>query len=194
MSGASTADPGGAAVPVHAEDVQRFLERVDVSSSDGLTDAEAERRLEKHGPNRLPEGKKKSALLRIAEQFINPLVLTLLAAAAIAVIVGITASKEQGILSRFGDAIAILLIVVLNAFLGYYQERRAEAALDALQKLSAPNARIRRGGKGMVVPAHAGGPGDLLGLEAGGADPPPPRPPAAGGSPPQKRAPPRGSP
>ena len=154
---------------VHALDINAFLERVDVSSSAGLTEVEAARRLEAHGPNRLPEQKRKSNLLRLLEQFMNPLVLTLLAAAIIAVVVGFTSSSETGILSRFGDAIAILLIVVLNAFLGYYQERRAEAALDALQKLSAPNARVRRGGKLAVIPAEAVVPGDILELEAGDA-------------------------
>lgn len=154
-------------MPVHAEDINAFLERVDVSSSAGLTEAEATRRLEEHGPNRLPEAKKKSNLLRILEQFTNPLVITLLVAAAIAVVVGVMSSSSGGFLTRFGDAIAILLIVILNAFLGYYQERRAEAALDALQKLSAPNARLRRGGKLVIVPAEAVVPGDIIELEAG---------------------------
>ncbi len=158
-----------APIPPHAEDCARFLERVDVSSSAGLSAAAVAERMAEVGPNQLPAGKKKSALLRIAEQFINPLVLTLLAAAAIAIVVGFTASSTQSFLSRFGDAIAILLIVVLNAFLGYYQERRAEAALDALQKLSAPNARLRRDGKLVVVPAAEVVPGDILELEAGDA-------------------------
>lgn len=158
-----------AAVPPHAEDCDRFLERVDVSSSAGLSEAEVATRLAEVGPNQLPAGKKKSPWLRIGEQFINPLVLTLLAAAVIAIVVGVTAASTEGFLSRFGDAIAILLIVVLNAFLGYYQERRAEAALDALQRLSAPNARLRRGGKVVVVPAAEVVPGDILELEAGDA-------------------------
>src|SRR5262247_98359 len=84
-------------------------------------------------------------------------------------VVGFTATEGQSILNRFGDAIAILLIVILNAFLGYYQERRAEAALDALQRLSAPNARLRRGGKVVIVPADHVVPGDILELEAGDA-------------------------
>ncbi|WP_437275249.1 cation-translocating P-type ATPase [Sorangium sp. So ce375] len=158
-------------IPVHAEEVGAFLERVGVSSSGGLTEAEAQKRLAEHGKNRLPETKKKSALVRILEQFANPLVLTLLAAAAIAVVVGFTADQHESILHRFGDAIAILLIVILNAFLGYYQERRAEAALEALQKLSAPNARVRRGGKTVVIAAEDVAPGDILELEAGDSVP-----------------------
>jgi P-type Ca2+ transporter type 2C len=157
---------------VHAEEVRAFLTRVAVSSTDGLTDADAAARLAEHGKNRLPEDPKKSALLRILDQFANPLVLTLLAAAAIAIVVAFTGEAAKlGFLARFGDAIAILLIVVLNAFLGYYQERRAEAALDALQKLSAPNARVRRGGKIVVIPAEDVVPGDLLEIEAGDAVP-----------------------
>ncbi|WP_437323482.1 cation-translocating P-type ATPase [Sorangium sp. So ce381] len=178
MSQAATAlRPAGpnaspaAPIPVHAEEVGAFLERVGVSSSGGLSDAEAQRRLAEHGKNRLPETKKKSALVRILEQFANPLVLTLLAAAAIAVVVGFTADQDESFLHRFGDAIAILLIVILNAFLGYYQERRAEAALEALQKLSAPNARVRRGGKTVVIAAEDVAPGDILELEAGDSVP-----------------------
>src|SRR5512141_3137331 len=98
------------AAAVHAEEITAFLERIEVSSSAGLTEAEATARLSKFGPNRLPEAKKKSNVLRLLEQFANPLVLTLLAAAVIAVGVGFTSSHEVGLLSRFGDAIAILLI------------------------------------------------------------------------------------
>ncbi|WP_437980239.1 cation-translocating P-type ATPase [Sorangium sp. So ce117] len=163
--------PPAAPIPVHAEEVGAFLERVGVSSSGGLSDDEAQKRLAEHGKNRLPETKKKSALVRILEQFANPLVLTLLAAATIAVVVGFTADQHESFLHRFGDAIAILLIVILNAFLGYYQERRAEAALDALQKLSAPNARVRRGGKTVVIAAEDVAPGDILELEAGDSVP-----------------------
>jgi Ca2+-transporting ATPase len=158
-----------ATTPVHAEDCAAFLDRIGISSSDGLSAEEAQKRLAEHGQNKLPEAKKKSAILRIFEQFINPLVLTLIAAAAIAVGVGVMADQSQSFLTRYGDAIAILLIVILNAFLGYYQERRAEAALDALQKLSAPNARLRRDGKVVVVPAADVVPGDILELEAGDA-------------------------
>ena len=156
-------------VAVHAEKVEAFLDRVGVSSTAGLTEAEAQERIQKYGKNRLPDPPRKSALMRIIQQLANPLVLTLLAAAAIAIVVGFTAAAHENFLTRFGDAIAILLIVVLNAFLGYYQERRAEAALDALQKLTAPSARVRRDGKLAVVKAEEVVPGDILELEAGDA-------------------------
>jgi P-type Ca2+ transporter type 2C len=162
--------PTGQAEAVYSENIDALLGRLGASSSGGLDEAEAEARLEREGKNRLPDPPSKSTLRRLVEQFANPLVLTLLAAAAIAIVVGFT-DAEGSILSRFGDAIAILLIVVLNAFLGYYQERRAEAALDALQKLSAPNARVRRGNKIKVIAAEDVVPGDLLELEAGDAIP-----------------------
>ena len=165
---ANSVPKGPAGVAVYAETIDALLSRLGASGNGGLDEAEAEARLAKYGKNRLPDPPSKSAIRRILEQFANPLVLTLLAAATIAVVVGFT-GHEGSILSRFGDAIAILLIVVLNAFLGYYQERRAEAALDALQKLSAPNARVRRGGKVRVIPAEEVVPGDLLELEAGDA-------------------------
>lgn len=152
---------------IHAMSCEEFLEHLSLNSSDGLSEEEAAKRLAEHGPNKLPEGKKKSALLRLLAQFANPLVLTLLAAAIIATIVGLTSGTEESFLTRFGDAIAILLIVILNAVLGFYQERQAEAALEALQKLSAPSARVRRAGKIAVLNAEQVVPGDLLELEAG---------------------------
>jgi Ca2+-transporting ATPase len=176
-AGRARAGQGDAASPpsvgraVHSEVITEFLERIEHTSSHGLSHDEAERRLLRYGENRLPEAKKKSNALRLLEQFTNPLVLTLLAAAAIAVVVAFTSGPSAGFLARFGDAIAILLIVIINACLGFYQERRAEAALDALQKLSAPNARVRRGGKALLVPAASVVPGDILDLEAGDSVP-----------------------
>jgi Ca2+-transporting ATPase len=165
----STLAPAALDLPIHAEGVAAFLERIRTSSSAGLSTDDVAKLLAEHGPNRLPDPPRKHWLVRIAEQIVNPLVLTLLAAAVIAVVVGLTASSDEGFLARFGDAIAILLIVVLNALLGYYQERRAEAALDALQKLTAPSARVRRDGKVAIIPAAEVVPGDILDLEAGDA-------------------------
>ncbi|MDF2697271.1 MAG: Cation-transporting ATPase, family, partial [Labilithrix sp.] len=137
----------------------------------GLDDADVEARLRKHGPNELPSAPPPSALKRIIAQFANPIVLTLLVAAVIATINGASAKSNESFLVRFGDAIAIGLIVVLNAVLGFYQERRAEQALDALKRMQTPNARVRRGDVVKIVPAGELVPGDVLEIEAGDAVP-----------------------
>jgi Ca2+-transporting ATPase len=157
--------------PFHVAPIDAVLDRLGVKDSLGLTRAAADEIQKRTGKNKLPEAPKKSAILQILEQFLNPLVLTLLAAAAIAVFVGATSGTEQSFLTRFGDAIAILLIVVLNAFLGFYQERKAEAALEALARMAAPSARVRRDGEVQQIAAEDVVPGDVLELEAGDAVP-----------------------
>jgi Ca2+-transporting ATPase len=80
------------------------------------------------------------------------------------------ASAQSGSpLQKYGDAVAILLIVALNAGLGFFQERRAETALDALKKMAVPSARVRRNGCVIVVSAEEVVPGDVLEIEAGDA-------------------------
>ena len=153
--------------PPYAENADHLLERLGVTPADGLSDDEVRRRLVQRGANRLPEPPRKSAILRLLSQFANPLVLTLLGAAAIAVFVGLTSGGEHGFLSKFGDAMAILLIVAVNAALGFVQENRAEAALEALKGMTAPTARVRRGGQVMVANAVDLVPGDILEVEAG---------------------------
>jgi Ca2+-transporting ATPase len=164
-------DGAAKAIAVHAESVEALVERLRTDPAKGLGEAEAAKRLEQEGPNALPSPPKPSALKRFFGQFANPLVLTLLVAAVIATVSGAMQAKDQSLLTRYGDATAILLIVVLNAVLGYYQERRAEAALDALQKLQTPNARVRRGDSIKVIPATDLVVGDVLEVEAGDAVP-----------------------
>ncbi|MBX3234479.1 MAG: cation-translocating P-type ATPase [Labilithrix sp.] len=158
----------GPPTAVHAVTVEELVTKLDADPSAGLTEAEASSRLAKQGPNELPSAPPPSAWKRIVAQFANPIVLTLLVAAVIATINGLGANKES-FLARYGDAIAIGLIVVLNAVLGFYQERRAEQALDALKKMQTPNARVRRGDVVKVVPAKEVVTGDILELEAGDA-------------------------
>ncbi|MCU0656909.1 MAG: cation-translocating P-type ATPase [Polyangiaceae bacterium] len=153
----------------HTEPIEKLLDRLGVEDSLGLSGNKAAETLARVGKNRLPQAPKASALAQFIEQFKNPLVLTLLGAAAVAVVVGATAGGDEGFLERYGDALAILLIVVLNAALGFFQERRAEAALEALQKMAAPSAKVRRDGKLCQVAAEDVVPGDILELEAGDA-------------------------
>jgi Ca2+-transporting ATPase len=156
------------APPLHAEGCDVILDRVGADAARGLSSSDAAARLTKDGPNELPPAPKPSALMQLVSQFTNPIVLTLLAAAAIAIVDGASRSFEP-LLVRYGDAIAILIIVTLNAVLGFFQERRAEAALDALQKMQTPHARVRRDNEVRTIRATQLVVGDILELEAGDA-------------------------
>jgi len=154
--------------PPHAEAIEALLKRIDTDPAKGLSAAEAQKRLEKDGKNELPPPPRPSAIKRFFAQFANPIVLTLLVAAVIALVEAGHRVHEPALV-RYGDAIAILLIVALNAVLGFYQEQRAEAALDALQKMQTPNAKVHRDGKIIVVAAGELVVGDVLEVEAGDA-------------------------
>ncbi len=151
----------------HSEPIEALLRRLAADPVSGLSVSEVAERQRLHGPNRLPDPPRKSVWTRLLAQVANPLVLTLLGAAVVAVLVGLSASNSEGFLARFGDALAIFLIVIVNAFLGFIQEARAEAALESLERMASPTARVRRGGAVAVVAAQEIVPGDLLELEAG---------------------------
>ena len=123
----------------------------------GLTAEEAGARLEKHGPNALKQGKKRTLWQMYLAQFKDVMVLVLLAAALISGV----------LLGEWVDAGIILLVVLLNALLGVIQENRAEKSLEALKKLSSPHAKVRREGSIISVPASDLVPGDVVLLEAG---------------------------
>jgi Ca2+-transporting ATPase len=154
----------------HTGPLDALTARLRSNAASGLTVAEAAKRLAADGPNELPTPKPPSAIKQFFGQFANPIVGTLLVAGIVAVLNGAGNSGES-FLTRWGDAISIVLIVVLNAVLGYTQERRAEAALDALKKMQSPAARVRRGDDVSVVPAAELVAGDVLELEAGDAIP-----------------------
>ncbi|MHA1580319.1 MAG: calcium-transporting P-type ATPase, PMR1-type [Candidatus Freyarchaeota archaeon] len=122
----------------------------------GLSNDEAKRRLEEFGPNVLQEKKGPSALRIFAEQFKNYLILILIAATIIAVFLG-----------DFTDALVISVVIILNAFLGFYQEYRAEKSIEALKKLTTPKAIVIRGGHEEEIPASELVPGDLVLIETG---------------------------
>ncbi len=122
----------------------------------GLSEKEAKKRLELYGKNQLETESKKTLLSKFIAQFADFLIIILLLAAGVSAAVG---EKE--------DAIIILSIVVINACLGIYQEGKAEKSVEALQKLSAPNAKVVREGKLSILPASEIVPGDVVVLETG---------------------------
>lgn len=126
----------------------------------GLTEDEAARRLKRHGPNRLPEAAGRSWAQMFWEQITEPLVLVLLAAAALSALLG-----------EWADVVVIAAIAVLNALLGASQERRAEASLAALKEMGAPAARVVRDGHVRELPVDGLVPGDIILLEAGDSVP-----------------------
>lgn len=153
------------------EDVQSAMAALGSDFVSGLSSKKVEELRARFGKNELPKGEKKSALVQFFSQFANPFVGALLAAAAIAVGIAVLdpahGTEHTSFFARYGDAIAILLIVGANAALGFMQERRAEKALDALQKLGAPMATVIRDGETKEVAAVDLVPGDLLELDAG---------------------------
>lgn len=122
----------------------------------GLSAAEAERRLEEYGPNALKEPPPHSLLAMFLGQLKEVLVLILIAAAVI-----------SGVLGEWADSIVIMIIVVLNACLGVYQEHKAEQALMALKKMTRPTAKVIRDGDVYQVHLETLVPGDIVLLEAG---------------------------
>ncbi len=142
---------------------EEMTSQLQTSLTVGLTESEAVVRLTQYGENRLKEKKKKTTLQRFFDQFKDVMILILLAAAGVSFVL----AAMSGHPSEFFEPLLILLIVVLNAIMGVMQESKAEKALDALKSLSAPHARVIRGGKEMVIDAVQLVPGDLMLLEAG---------------------------
>ena len=139
----------------HAQDKDAALQALD-ATPEGLSGDEAARRLVQHGPNRLPEAARRGPLMRFIVQFNNVLIWVLLGAALIKALMG-----------HWIDTSVILGVVVLNAIIGFIQEGRAEAAMEAIRDMLAPRAAVLRDGKRATVDGADLVPGDVVLLEAG---------------------------
>ena len=135
------------------------------SSHQGLTSEEAAKRLAEQGKNRLAEAPKDSLVKRFFAQMADPMIIILLAAAAIS---GVTSFFSN---ESFADSIIILFVVIVNAVLGVYQENKAEKAIEALQQMSAAESRVMRDGRVQRVHSEDLVKGDVVLLEAGDAVP-----------------------
>ncbi|MBQ9764857.1 MAG: cation-translocating P-type ATPase [Lachnospiraceae bacterium] len=148
----------------YCENIDAVLGEIN-ASADGLSSGEAVKRLEANGKNRLAEAKKDSLLKRFVNQLMDPMIIILLAAAAIS---GVLAVIEN---ESFADVIIILAVVIINAVLGVYQENKAEKAIEALQEMSAATSKVIRDGKLVSIPSEDLVVGDIVVLEAGDAVP-----------------------
>ena len=139
----------------HTLPVDAALEAMDASVQ-GLSAEEATRRLQKHGPNRLPSPPTRSPLLRFLAQFHNVLIYVLLASAAVTAVLG-----------HVIDTAVILAVVIVNALIGFIQEGRAEQAMEAIRGMLAPRSSVLRNGQRQSVDAANLVPGDIVLIEAG---------------------------
>jgi len=143
----------------YAKSAGQVLSELETSRQSGLSPRQAEERIAKYGPNKLSGAKKEPLWLRFLNQLRDPMILVLLAAAALSLI---SSGGEDWV-----EAVIILVIVLVNAVISISQENSAEKALEALQKMSAPLAKVIRGGEQVRLETDTLVPGDIIILEAG---------------------------
>lgn len=142
--------------------VRETCERLKTNSVNGLTKDEAEERIKKYGENKLTEKKKESILVKFLKQFNDFMIIILIIAAAISAVMSYVEGSND-----YLDSVIIIFIVVLNAIMGVIQEAKAEKSLDALKKMSAPTAKVKRDGIIQTIPSEEVVPGDLIIIETG---------------------------
>ena len=131
------------------------------SNPEGLSQQEAQIRLEKYGKNKLAEKKKTPLIVKFFQQMADPMILVLIAAAVVSLVTAVI--NGEG----FADVIIIMTVVVINSILGVYQENKAEKAIEALAEMSAAQSKVIRDGIMKVIPSEELVPGDVVELEAG---------------------------
>ena len=135
------------------------------STPEGLSSQEAAARLEKYGPNKLKDAEKPSLLQRFIQQLKDPMLIILIIAAAVSAVTNFISHES------FAEVFIILIVVLLNAVLGVFQESKAEAAIEALQTMTAATCKVLRDGKQVALHSDQLVPGDVVLLEAGDAVP-----------------------
>ena len=150
---------------IYIQTTEEVLQGLGVGA-EGLTTAEAQERLAKYGPNKLKEGEKPTLLQRFIAQLKDPMLIILLIAAGVSALTGMLAGENE-----WAEVIIILAVVLLNAILGVFQESKAEAAIEALQTMTAATCKVLRDGKMVILHSDELVPGDVVLLEAGDAVP-----------------------
>ena len=144
---------------------EEVLKNLEVDEN-GLSSQQAQERLQKYGPNKLKEGAKPTLLQRFLAQLKDPMLIILMIAAAVSALTGMLSGE-----SEWAEVIIIIAVVLLNAILGVVQESKAEAAIEALQTMTAATCKVIRDGKQISLHSDELVPGDIVVLEAGDAVP-----------------------
>ena len=150
---------------MYTKTVRQCAAELNTSLENGLTEQEAQRRLDTYGLNRLASAKKKSIIARFFAQFKDFMVIVLLLAAAISFLTELYSG------GGFADSVIIMAIVVLNALIGVIQESKAEKAIEALKELTAPHCCVKRGGSYTDIETEHLVPGDVIRLAQGSTVP-----------------------
>lgn len=150
----------------YLKDVSLVYEQVQ-SSEKGLDSSQAAQRLEKNGKNKLAEGKKESLFHKFLMQLADPMIIILIVAAVISAVTAYIGGENEG----YADVIIILIVVLINAVLGVYQESKAEKAIEALQEIAAATSKVMRDGKLTDIRSEDLVTGDIVILEAGDSVP-----------------------
>ena len=149
----------------YTQSVQEVLQDLGVGP-EGLSTEQAKQRLEQYGPNKLKEAPKPTLLQRFLTQLKDPMLIILMIAAGVSAVTGMVSGENE-----WADVIIILAVVLLNAILGVIQESKAEAAIEALQTMTAATCKVMRDGKMVILHSDELVPGDVVLLEAGDAVP-----------------------
>lgn len=147
---------------MHSRNINEVIRSFSSSETDGLSSKQAQKLLAKHGRNELPAGKGPGLLKMFFMQFNDFMIYTLLCAAVISFAVSFLEGKPD-----FIEPAIILIIVIVNAWVGVFQEAKAEQALAALKKMTAPMASVIRDGKIQKIAANELVPGDIIILDTG---------------------------
>ena len=150
----------------YLEDAAKVLRELKTTEN-GLSEAEAEKRLAENGKNKLQEAEKKPLIKRFIESISDPMIIMLLTAAAIQAVVNVLQMSEGFKLSEFADVIVIMAVVVINTIMSLIQESKAEDAMDALMQMTASTSKVLRDNEVKVIKSEDIVVGDVIIFEAG---------------------------
>lgn len=146
----------------HTMSIEETRRELKTNIESGLSDNEASKRLKSYGYNKLAEKKKESIIIRFIKEFNDFMIIILILAAVVSAVMAYFDGSND-----YVEPIIIIAIVIFNALMGLIQESKAEKSLEALKKMSAPTAKVKRGGRVFIIASEEVIPGDIIILEAG---------------------------